>query len=94
MFDAFDTPVQDAIDDTASVSDLINDFLDSDLTAPAPVDVSQPWAPPVWDGMPDVSYPYPVQVTELIHPEEFALNGFPYQGQDPTEPGYWSLPSF
>jgi hypothetical protein len=29
----------------------------------------------------------------LFHPDEFTLNGFPYEGTDPTEPGYWNPPS-
>jgi hypothetical protein len=89
---SFDSPVQGALDDTAAVSDLINDFLDSDLTAPG--DVPAPSvAPPVWDGVPELTLPDPVFVPDLIHPDEFALNGFPYWGTDPTEPGYWNPPT-
>jgi hypothetical protein len=87
---SFDSPVQDALDDTAGVSDLINDFLDSDLTAPA--DAPLPSVAPPLDYLPDPYLPDPF-IPDLIHPDEFALNGFPYWGTDPTAPGYWSVPS-
>ena len=88
---SFDSPVQDVLSDTAGVSDLINDFLSSDLTAPS--DVPSPSVAPPLDVLPDLALPGPVFVPDLIHPDEFALNGFPYTGTDPTEPGYWNPPS-
>lgn len=77
------------------VSDAINEFLDGDLSAPGDASggPSPGWAPPL-PSLPEPTSPGPLDAFEpVIHPGEFTLNGFPYQGQDPTKPGYWSPPS-
>ena len=78
---------------TADVSDLINDFLSGDLTGPGDSSSGPAWAPEL-PSLPDPALPGPVLIQPWLDPAEFALNGFPYQGQDPTEPGYYSLPTF
>jgi hypothetical protein len=83
---------------TTDVSDTINEFLDGDLTSrsdPASVP-AQPWAPPLPNqpGLPEPSLPGPLDAFEpIIDPRQFTLNGFPYQGNDPTKLGYWNPPT-
>jgi hypothetical protein len=86
----FDPELQDMLDNVADITHMVDDIVNDVPTDTAPTDVTV--APP-FDFLPDVSYPDPVFIPDLIHPDEFTLNGFPYDGQDPTEPGYWSLPS-
>ena len=77
----------------SDVTGLINGFLDGDLTSPSDGPSGPAWAPAL-PGLPDPALPGPVLIQPWLDPSEFALNGFPYQGQDPTEPGYYSLPTF
>jgi hypothetical protein len=84
-------------DGNTEVTKTINGFLDGDLTSGGDEPSSDtPWAPPLpgQPGLPEPSLPGPVESRDpIIHPEEFTLNGFPYQGQDPTKPGWWTPPT-
>lgn len=78
------------------VTKTINEFLDGVSRGGDEPSSDTPWAPPLpgQPGLPEPSLPGPVTSADpIIHPKEFTLNGFPYQGQDPTKPGYWSPPT-
>src|SRR5262245_27785334 len=88
----FDPAVQDALQGVEDITHMVDDIVaDAEAEATAPSDVTSSWAPPL-DFLPDPTAPAPF-IPDLIHPDEFALNGFPYWGTDPTEPGYWNPPS-
>jgi hypothetical protein len=77
------------------VTGLINGFLDGDLSGPGDPSIGPSPLAPSLPGLPELQLPSPVTfVDPIIHPDEFSLNGFPHQGQDPTQPGYYSLPSY
>jgi hypothetical protein len=82
-------------DGNTDVTGLINDFLNGDLSGPGDASTGPSPVAPQLPGLPEPQLPVDVTPRDpIIHPEEFTLNGFPFQGQDPTEPGYYSLPSY
>ena len=88
---SFDPALQDMLSNVSDISGMVDDIV-ADAGTSTPGDIATTWAPPL-NFLPDPYLPEPF-IPDLIHREEFTLNGFPYQGQDPTAPGYWSPPSF
>jgi hypothetical protein len=102
---SFDPGVQDALAGADSIGDLVDEVMASlpdqtptdGLFAGLPGDGTDELVDFTNSGntdLPELQLPDPTVIEPLIHPDEFTLNGFPYQGQDPTEPGYYSLPSY